>query len=306
MLSEIVDEEYKKQVVFLLNNNWTGRTDYYFPVQTSINLERSHFTKLKDYNYMYAKKNTVDTRRGVLFTFINSRAENVSIVILKDFTMYNVYINCYHEYFYGSIFDISFTQENITICDVFMTGGNKVNAYSYIDRMSEAEYFVNNTVESEPKLNTMKYFHSISEISDQNFEIEELFMIPNNLPITTGINYSCFKWKPADKHTFNLLFEDDEFGDIDVYTTNFKKLKHFAKIRNNTPEGMEYIKTIKSLENYKSGCIIEVNVDTCNDKMNIIKVDDDKTIPTTIRAIEKILYIKKENITLEDIINLKK
>ena len=146
MLSEITDEEYKKQIVFLLNNNWTGRTDYYFPVQTSVNLEKIHFTKLKGYNYMYAKKNTVDTRRGVLFTFINSRAENVSIVILKDFTMYNVHINCYHEYFYGSIFDISFTKENITICDVFMTGGNKVNNYSYIDRMSEAEYFVNNTI----------------------------------------------------------------------------------------------------------------------------------------------------------------
>ena len=169
--------------------------------------------------------------------------------------------------------------------------------------MSEAEYFVNNTIESEPKLNTMKYFHSISEISNENFENEELFMIPNNLPITTGINYSCFKWKPADKITFNLLFEDDN-EDVDVYTTNFKKLKHFAKIRNNTPEGMEYIKSIRSLENYKNGCIIEVNVDTCNDKINIVKLNDDKTIPTTIRAIEKILHLKKENITLEDIINL--
>ena len=169
--------------------------------------------------------------------------------------------------------------------------------------MSEAEYFVNNTIESEPKLNTMKYFLSISEISNENFENEELFMIPNNLPITTGINYSCSKWKPADKITFNLLFEDDN-EDVDVYTTNFKKLKHFAKIRNNTPEGMEYIKSIRSLENYKNGCIIEVNVDTCNDKINIVKLNDDKTIPTTIRAIEKILHLKKENITLEDIINL--
>jgi|TARA_B100001769_G_scaffold254931_1_gene231066 hypothetical protein len=305
MLSEIVNEEYKKQVIFLLNNNWTGRTDYYFPVQISVNLEKSHFTKLKYYNYIYAKKNTTDAKRGILFTFINSNAENVSIIIFKDFTMYNIYINCYHEYFYGSIFDISFTEENITICDVFMIGGNKVNTYSYLDRISEAEYFVNNTLESETKLNTLKHFHCISDILNASLnENEELFMIPNNLPITTGINYSCFKWKPADRHTFNLLFEDDDFEDINVYTTNFKKMKHFAKIRNNTPEGIEYIKTIRSLENYKSGCIIEVGVD--NNKMDIIKVSVDKKIPTTIRAIEKILYLKKENITIEDIINLKK
>jgi len=204
--------------------------------------------------------------------------------------MYNISINCCHEYFYGSIFDVSFTEEKITICDVFMTGGNKVNTYSYIDRMSEAEYFVNNTIKSGLELNTIKYSHCISDILGKNLnENEELFIIPNNLPITTGINYSCFKWKPADRITFNLLFEDDD-EDVNVYTTNFKKLKHFAKIRNNTPEGIEYIKSIRSLENYKSGCIIEVNVD--NDKMNIIKVDDDKTIPTTIRTIEKILHIE--------------
>lgn len=305
MLSEIVDEDYKKQIIFLINNNWTGRTDYYFPVQTSVNVEKNHFTKLKNYNYIYTKKNTVDTRRGILFTFINSSAENVSVVILKDFTMYNIYIKCYHEYFYGSIFDISFTEENITICDVFMAGGNKVNTFSYLDRMSQAEYFVNNTLESDPKLNTMKYFQCISEVLTEKLnENEELFIIPNNLPITTGLNYSCFKWKPADRITFSLLFEDDN-EDVNVYTTNFKKLKQFAKIRNNTPEGMEYIKSIRTLENYKSGCIIEVNIDTCNDKMDIIKVVQDKTIPTTIRGIEKILHLKKENITIEDIISLK-
>ena len=33
MLFEIIDEDYKKQIIFLLNNNWTGRTDYYFPAQ---------------------------------------------------------------------------------------------------------------------------------------------------------------------------------------------------------------------------------------------------------------------------------
>ena len=48
MLSEITDEDYKKQVIFLLNNNWTGRTDYYFPAQTAVNVERSHFIKLKN------------------------------------------------------------------------------------------------------------------------------------------------------------------------------------------------------------------------------------------------------------------
>ena len=72
MLTEITDDDYKKQIIFLLNNNWTGRTDLYFPAQTSVNIERSHFTKLNDYKYIYAKKNTVESKRGILFTFINA------------------------------------------------------------------------------------------------------------------------------------------------------------------------------------------------------------------------------------------
>lgn len=297
MLTEISDEEYKKQIIFLLNNNWTGRTDYYFPAQTSINIEKSHFTKLKYYNYIFAKKDTTNTKRAILFTFINSNAENTSVIILKDFTIYKIDINCSYEYFYGSVFDISFTESQIIICDTFMTAGNKINTLSYEDRNTEAFYFKNNTLTSSIEITVLYYSHNICDLSDMS-ENEELFIIPNNLPITTGINYSCFKWKPVDRLTFNLLTEEND-GDIDVYTTNFKKLTLFGKIKENTPEGKEQIEYIKSLDNYKNKCIIECNKGA--EKIEILRVDEDKTIPSPIRSIEKLLHLKLENITFQDI-----
>jgi len=298
MLSEIVDDEYKKQIMFLLNNNWTGRTDCYFPVQTSVNIELVHYTKLNNYNYMYVKKNTTDTTRAILFTFLNTDAENTSVIILKDFTIYNIDIKCSYEYFYGSIFDISYTENEITIYDSFMTAGNKINNFTYVDRISEATYFINNLIQTSVPINVINYYPSISVFSELN-DNEEIFMIPNNLPITTGVNYSCFKWKPPEKLLFSLLIKEHD-DDIILYTTNFKKLARFAIIKNDTTEGKDQIQRIKQLDGYVCGCVTDFNI--TDHEIIAIKVNTTRTIPPTIRSIEKILHIKRENITFEDLL----
>ena len=297
MLSEITGEDYKKQVIFLLNNNWTGRTDYYFPAQTAVNVERSHFIKLKNYKYMFCKKNTKETRRAILFMFINSRAENTSVIILSDFTMYNIDINCSHDYFYGSIFDISYAQGEIIICDSFMSSGNKINRASYEDRLSDSSYFISNIINTDVPINIVNYATDISGVSKLE-DNEELFIMPNNLPITTGINYSCFKWKPTEKLGFNLKVSENE-NDIDLYTTNFKKSCIFATIKGDIDTGREQIDFIKGLEDYSNECIVEFNITT--DKIIPMRVTKDNTIPTSIRSIEKIIHIKRENITLHDL-----
>jgi hypothetical protein len=122
-------------------------------------------------------------------------------------------------------------------------------------------------------------------------------MVPNDLPIITGVNYSCFKWKPCNLITFSLLAKEEK-EDIQLYTTIFKNSTMFAKIHNSDSEGKKYIEYIKNLENYKNNCIIDLNV---SDKINIIGVNNIKTIPSTVRSIEKILAIKNENLQLEDL-----
>ena len=84
-------------------------------------------------------------------------------------------------------------------------------------------------------------------------------MIPNDLPIVTGINYSCFKWKPSNLITFSLKVKEEN-EDILLYSAIFKTDALFSKIHYSTPEGKKYIDTIKKLENYNDNCIIDINI----------------------------------------------
>lgn len=297
MTTEITDTQFKKQIIFLLNNNWTGKCDMYFPLQNSINIERRYTFKLRNFNYVFYKKNTQATKRAILFLFLDKNGENTAVIILKDFTIYKIDLNCSYEYYNNSIFDISYTPEEICIYDTFFISGKKINKYCFLDRISEAETFKHNIMTSEIPIVICEYTTELKDISRPIEDGIEVFMIPNDLPIITGVNYSCFKWKPSNLITFSLLVKEDQ-EDLLLFSTMFKNETPFAKIHNSDPAGSKYIDLIKNLEGYTPGCIIDVNV---SDKMEIMNVNTFKTIPSTIRSIEKILTIKRENITLEEL-----
>ena len=297
MLQEITDENFKKQIIFLLNNNWTGKSDMYFPLQNSVNIEKRYIFKLRNFDYLFYKKNTQDTKRAILFLFLDRTGTNTAVVIFKDFVIFKLNLVCPDEYYTCSIFDISYTGTEICIFDTFSISGKKINKYSYVDRISEALVFKQNVTKCNIDIKITEYSQCINTFSNDFKETDEIFMIPNDLPIITGVNYSCFKWKPSNLITFSLLVKEID-DDLYLYSTIFKNETLFAKIHFNDPEGRKYIETIKGLENYTDNCIIDINV---SDKIEIIAVNDFKTIPSTVRSIEKILSIKQENLKIEDI-----
>ena len=297
MLQEITDENFKKQIFFLLNNNWTGKSDMYFPLQNSVNIEKRYIFKLRNFDYLFYKKNTQETKRAILFLFLDRDGMNTAVVIFKDFVIYKLKLVCPDEYYICSIFDISYTDAEICIYDTFSISGKKINKYSYVDRISEALVFKQNITNCNISIKITEYSQCIKTFSNDFKETDEIFMIPNDLPIITGVNYSCFKWKPSNLITFSLLVKEIN-DDMYLYSTIFKNETLFAKIHFNDPEGRKYIETIKGLENYTDNCIIDINV---SDKIEIIAVNDFKTIPSTVRSIEKILSIKQENLKIEDI-----
>ena len=69
MLEEIIDEKFKKQIIFLLNNHWSGKADMYFPLQNAINIEKKYIYKLKNFNYIFYKKDTQKTKELFYFYF---------------------------------------------------------------------------------------------------------------------------------------------------------------------------------------------------------------------------------------------
>jgi hypothetical protein len=298
-MSEIINEGYKKQIIFLLNNNWTGKHDMYFPLQNSINIERKHLFKLFNYKYFYYKKDTVNTKRAILFLFKNASGDNTSVIIFKDLNIIKINLETPDEYYNGSIFEISFTPENIVIYDSFMISGNKINYQHFTDRILEAEIMISNIINKDINLKLLHFSEDISVFKDIT-DNEEIFMLPAHLPILTGINFSFFKWKPTEKITFCLQINEDK-NDLILLSSNFKKLIKFAKIDSQNSSGIKYINHIKNLENYKDNCIIEILVNFPEGNMMIKKVNPDKIYPTSVRLIEKVLFIKQENIPFEEL-----
>lgn len=299
MTTEINNENFKKQIIFLLNNNWTGKHDMYFPLQNAINIERKHLFKLFNYRYIFYVKDTVNTKRALLFLFKNASGENTAVIIFKDLSVYQIRLDTLDEYFDGSIFEISYTDKFITIYDAFMISGNKINYQVFEERISEVEIMLSNTSVKDFTIKMLTYSEDINRFRNLSDD-EEIFMLPANLPILTGVNFSFFKWKPVEKITFCLqTLEENE--NLVLLSSNFKKLIKFAKINSSISEGNEHIKRIKCLENYNSNCIIEINVKFPEENIVVKRVNTEKNYPTSIRLIEKVLFIKHQNITFDEL-----
>ena len=299
MSRDIIDENFKKQVIFLLNNIWTGKSEFYFPLQNFINMERKDIFKLKSFEYFYYIKDTINTIRAALFLFKDSRGENKSMLVCRDLSIKEVKIVCPEEYYSNTVFDVSYDNDEVIIYDTFCLCGNKINYHTFIDRHMEAECFINNINGSELKLSTVKFCDNIKEVEDIT-EDEEIFMISNDMPIITGTNYSCFKWKKSELIKFSLKSQENE-SEIDLYCSNFKANKLFCKLTFNSPEGKILINTAKNFKNYKPGCILDINLDLLDRKLIIVGVNDEKTYPTSLKGIEKVITIKRENIHISDL-----
>lgn len=299
MATEIINENFKRQIIFLLNNHWTGKHDMYFPLQNAINIERKHLYKLFNYKYIFYTKDTVNTKRAVLFLFKNAVGENTSVIVFKDLSVYQIQLDTLDEYFNGSVFEISYEDKFITIYDAFMISGNKVNYQPFEERISEVEIMISNTIVKDFTIKALFYSEDIQYFKNLSDD-EEIFMLPTNLPILTGVNFSFFKWKPVEKITF-CLQTLEENNNLILLSSNFKKLIKFAKIHGDSSNGKEYIRCIKCLENYKFNCIIEINIEFPEGKIAINRVNTEKIYPTSIRLIEKVLFIKHENIKFDEL-----
>jgi hypothetical protein len=300
---EVKDEKERQKIIFLFNNLWCGKSSYFFPNQTCEYIERKDLFKLKTFVYYYYKKNTKKEKRGILFLFTDSNGDKKPVLILKDYTIYILNIDCHFEYYRNTMFDVSLCNDKIIIYDTIYLSGVKINTYEFIERITEAENFKKNTFN--PIFDICEYFTELSVLHECIIpHEEEIFIISNNFPIVVGINRGCFKWQPIEHVYISLKVEEINSGsDLLLYATNYKKEVLFSKIHSSDSHGEMYIENIKTLPNYKNGCVIDIyfNQSENEEIIKILRVSD--SYPASIRYIEKLLYYKKENITIQDLVN---
>jgi len=68
--------------------------------------------------------------------------------------------------------------------------------------------------------------------------------MPNKLPVVSGTQYSMFKWKPPNKHTFDFQIVENE-SNLTAKVYHLNKLIDFANIKSNDLNGKEFIDTLK-------------------------------------------------------------
>jgi hypothetical protein len=294
---EIKDEEVKKKVKFLLNNLWYGKFSHVFPQQTCDYIERKNLFKIKNFLYYYYKKNTKNEKKALLFLFTDSTSTNKSVIIYRDLSMYDIPIDCNCDYYKNSLFDITVNENKIIIYDTIYSSGIKINEYTFIDRINEAENFKKNT--SNPPFEICEYLDEFHDLNNSLIKFEEeIFMISNNMPIVVGINRGCFKWQPSNFIYFSLKVVEDD-NNLLLYTSNYRKDVIFAKIDSSVIEGEMYINKIKNLNNYKNDCVIDIGLNYPDNEIIIIRVSSN--YPSSLRHIEKLLYIRKENVDIHEI-----
>ena len=289
MMSNVVTcEKTKNQVIFILNNFWNcNYTDFVFPLPNFVYLERKHLKSIKNGEYVYTIKN-INHKRAVFMLYKNHEDINKQYLIFRDNTIIETSIT-FNDYLYkGSIFDVTYDSENIYIYDTYMIGGYIVNYCEYNVRHDYASSICKDI----NSVTSCKKYSSVSEITSMKDD-EELYFIPNEKPLNSGLNYYSFRWRPSELIEIGLKVKENE-ENLDLYTTNFKTDKLFARISSDTEK-------IKNLEYYKDGCIVNFNIKKVEFEAESVKTDQE--YPTNIRHIEKIILFKRENITFLELSN---
>ena len=311
---EIKDTQDIKKIKFLINNLWYGKFSHVFPQQHCNYLERRNIFKLKNFLYYFYKKNTKNEKKAFLFLFTDSNSIKKSVIIFRDFSIYDLNIECSIDYYKNSLFDITVNSvdNKIIIYDTIYSSGIQINNYTFIDRINEAENFKKNTIN--PQFDICNYLEELIDLNNSLIKFEEeIFMISNNMPNIVGINMGCFKWQPSNFIYFSLKVVE-KGNDLLLYTSNYRKDVLFAKINFSDPNGEMYINKIKNLNNYKNESIIDIGLNE-NEKNNenenennydneneIIIIRVSNNYPSSLRHIEKLLFFKNENINIHEII----
>ena len=131
-------------------------------------------------------------------------------------------------------------------------------------------------------------------------KIDGIIFMPNKLGVVSGTQYSMFKWKSPDKHTFDFQLDKCDKGLVaKVFYHN--KLIEFANILENTEPGAKFISIVKNLENYKENeCIVECIFIKETQNFKPLFVRTDKNHPNSMRTIERTLFNINENIKISD------
>jgi mRNA guanylyltransferase len=301
---------------------WPNRKNNHFPAPLPVSLERKNFYKLKQYQYLICVKS--DGMRFLMMCY-----DGKVYMVDRAFKFYQIKQN-FDRVIYGSvtkdtcgaIFDGELIKDEkgswvYIIHDCVSMSGKDISQEHFDERYVAVNEALQDFWSYDEKLCDFKIstkrFYKFSEIETlkKNLEsldhsIDGLIFTPITLAIGTQTQYTLFKWKPREHHTFD--FKVSETRDAyNAFVSQGQSDAIFASVEKRTPAGKTFTELLKKkCPTFKNSDIIECEYNEKTECFDPFMIRTDKSHPNSLYTVEKTMCNIKENITMEELFNLKK
>lgn len=313
---------------------WPERKNDFFPAPQPVSLERRDLYKLKKFPYLVCVKS--DGMRFLMFCTIIDNI-NKCYLIDRAFRFFQVDIIFDDCIYNNTLFDGELVRTEtmfgekqwsyiIHDCICFINqivAKNKFNdRYECVNTTLDIYYTKDTNISNDTFIIQQKKFLPFNQLDQLvkmmedddsiNHNTDGIIFTPKDLPIGMNTQYTLFKWKPRQLHTFD--FKIDIRNNTIYAQVNDKKnakdpknpIVDFASVNINTENGQMFINKLNSLENFKNGCIVECDYDDVTECYKPKLVRNDKKHPNGLYTVEKTLNNIIENITIEYLQELSK
>lgn len=299
---------------------WPKRKNDFFPGPQPVSLERRDLFKLRKFPYLVCVKSN-GMRFMMLCTTIDEQLK--CYMLDRAFRFYEVN-QCFDKAMYtNTLFDGELVRSNsgvwtYIIHDCIAFRGDDVSQMDFNKRYSyvatAVETFWEITDSNVFPIESKKFvpFQEIGTLVRMEAEGEILhptdgyIFTPVMLPIGTNAQYTLFKWKSAKFHTFDFRITDEKERYV-AHVNKKGEFVPFASVTKNTKQGIEFGRRLGDLQDpsFTDGAIVECEYDTKSQCFNPLFIRTDKTHPNGLYTVEKTLLNIQENITIEELSNLR-
>lgn len=322
---QLLDSEILATLKSKFLSYWPSRKNDFFPAPQPVSLQRRDIFRFKKFGYLACVKS--DGMRFVMVcTIINGK--NKCFMVNRAFRYYEVE-QCFDQSIYkGTMFDGELVRTGpkrdewtFIIHDCIVFCGEDVTQKTFTERYERVSTAIEtfwDLVENKERseidsfpIDVKKFykFEDLDKLVDDmnngsiNHNTDGLIFTPITLGVGMHTQYTLFKWKPRDRHTFDFKIVDK--GDTLIAKVNEKgELTDFAGIEKNTEVGKMFFNKLKTLKEYENGSIVECNYNEVTECFEPVLVRTDKTHPNGIFTVDKTLLNIRENITMSELVKL--
>lgn len=301
----------------IILNYWTERKNDHFPAPQPVSLERRDLFKIKKFPYLVCVKSD-----GMRFLMLCTTVNGVGKCYMVDraFRFYEVKQTFKDPIYRNTLFDGELIEcangrwkyiihDCISYKGINMKQENFPPRYKCVVDCVTDCWSMSNESNFIVSLKEFKKFKDIGDLvgimngGELDHKTDGIIFTPINLPVGMNTQYTLFKWKPRELHTFDfkITIRDNQ---IFAQVNDERKMTDFASVSLDSDIGKKFHSQLLSLENFKDGAIVECDYDEVLKEYKPLFVRIDKTHPNGLFTVNKTLLNIRENITIRELIRL--